>query len=225
MEIPTEFVVIGSTAFVGLQAWTLAEVVKLKTQVAVIAATCDACETPKGKLMKLNKTLLGIVVASAVAIGVTGCSSLYTKTPAPPTIVAQPVFGITTNTNGIVVIGQVGTTNVLASSETWQLNTNLATALQTAQNVNAAIPSPVQPIVGGVLGLLATLAGAYGAYKSKQLTLSNAALTAVVAGVETAGNPAIKQAIRTLATANGSQGHLDNTVQSVSKSITPPPKS
>lgn len=225
MEIPNEFVTLGGTAVVGLQAWTLAEVVKLKTKVAVIAATCNACETSNGTLMKLNKTLLGLFVASAIAVGFTGCGSLYTKSPAPPTVVAQPVYGLTTNAQGIVAIGQVGTTNVLAQSETWQLNTNLANALQTAQAVNAVVPSPVQPIVGGVLGLLATLAGAYGAYKSKQLTLSNAALTAVVAGVEIAGNPAIKQAIQNLAVANGSQPHLDAKVQAVSENVAPPPKS
>ena len=228
MEIPNEFVALGGTAVVGLQAWTLAEVVKLKTKVAVIAATCNACETSNGKLMKLNKSLLGLFVASAIAVGFSGCGTvkkLYTQTPGQPVVVSQPVFGLTTNANGVVAIGQVGVTNVTSATETWQLNTNLANALQTAQAVNAVVPSPVQPIVGGLLALFTTLAGAYGAYKSKQLTVANAALTALIAGVETAGNPAIKQAIKTLAVANGSQPHLDAKVQAVSENVAPPPKS
>lgn len=226
MNIPNEFIGLGGTAFVALQAWTLAEVVKLKTKVAVIAATCNQCNNNNGYSMKAKSLITAVALAGILSFGVIGCGSIYTKTAAQPATV-QPVFGLVHDAAGNVIIGQVGTTNIPPHPSAFVVNSNLQAALDAGQALAgtvATLPTPAAPvgmIASALLGLASLGLGVFARYKSGQLTASNAALTAVVAGVETIGDAMTKQRIQTLAVANGSQDHLDGVVQKVSGAINP----
>ncbi len=168
--------------------------------------------------MKTTKQVIICVICISAAL-FTGCAALkraYTVTPTDPVTISQPVYGLGTNAAGVPVVIQTGTTNVTATRAHWQVNSNLAAGLETAKAINSVVPSPLSPIIGGLLGLTTTLLAIYGAKKSGQLTTSNAALAAVVTGVEAFNSLPLKQSIQTLAVANGSQEHLDKTVQAVS---------
>ena len=172
--------------------------------------------------MKATKSILvlNIFFAAVIALA-TGCAAakkLYHVTPAP-VVHSQPVFGIVTNSMGVVSVGQVGITNIVSTGELWQVNSNIAANLETAKQINAAVPTPLSPILAGVLGLATTLLGIYGAKKSGQLSVSNAALTAVISGVEAFDIVAQKKTIHAFAVSNGSQDTLDAVVQDVSAQI------
>ena len=219
MEIPNEFVSIGATAVVGLQCWTLAEVVKLKTKVAVIIATCDACDKTKNSMPTIKRLAALAILAPLILF--TGCAAL-TPNEQPAGFVSQPVYSLDTATG---LLTQSGTTNLPVSAIGYTVNTNVTAALQAAQAMTAAgasIPSPASPFLALATGLLG-LAGAgltvFARHKSGQLTTANAALAATITAIEAAELIGTKNEAQKLAVANGSQSYLDAAVQRVTKEL------
>jgi len=91
----------------------------------------------------------------------------------------------------------------------------VARTFETLQTVNAAVPSPWQlPIqvgLGGLSALLASIAAA----KTRRANQNQDLLNTVIAGVETAGLPAVKTSIANVASLKAQGALLDSHVQNV----------
>lgn len=160
--------------------------------------------------MKIQNLLLIAILAFFVGCG--------TTRQGPPVVTTQPVFAL----DDLGMLKQVGETNIVSDGVEWVPDARLTGAIASAKAITtagASIPSPAQPLftvadlaVGGIGSLVALFA----AYKSKRLTLANAALAATTTVIETAENAsALKEAARKAATANGSQDFLHSTVKNL----------
>lgn len=207
------------SAQMGLAAWTLHEIVQLKTTVAVMQQKISETETQQNKLEtklenKMKKTIIIAIIIGSTLATITGCgtvSKMFTS-PAPSIQLVQ--------TNPAT--GNLQTNEILQV----QPNTNLLGAIQTGQQIAPLIPQPFGGITSAVLALLA---GGLGLYAKTRNTLANTALnnvakansllTTVIAGVEAAGDVATKNNIATMAAAAGNSLALDNHVQVISQQM------
>ena len=152
-------------------------------------------------------------VAALLALGLTSCTSLITKTPE---VSYQPYTNLVSG-----LVSQLPVTNY-----TFTVNPTTQKILSTAQQMTPLAPPPFSDILSGLLLLASTGLGLYARSKNKQAGITQSALNAVVAGVETglkSTSPDValrlKQSIQAAAAAAGAQPHLDSTVQSVTKQM------
>lgn len=113
----------------------------------------------------------------------------------------------------------------------WEVSQGASSVIQTGQAIAPLVPGPVGPIAELGLGLLSAVLLLVLKVKNSRLTetrtgleQATSALSAVIAGVEAAGNAQTKQAVQSHATAAGVQTFLDPLVQSVSKEMPNTPK-
>lgn len=202
------------TAQMGLAAWTLHEIVTLKTAVAVMQQKISDNETnQQHKQNKMKKILILSVLIGSTLATFTGCATITKLFTSP----APSIEIVSTNSAGVLQ-----TNDILQV----QPNTNLVAAIKTGQTIAPLLPQPIGGIASGVLALLAAGLGLYA--KSKN-TLANSALTSaakansllttVVAGVEAAGDVGTKTNIARMSTAANNASELDNIVQAISQQM------
>lgn len=138
--------------------------------------------------MKKN---LSLIVAAALIVAGFGCAAVTRN-------LLTPVYLQDHGTNTTTVAGYV-------------VNTNSAVS-QTIATV-AAVAPVVPPPYGSIIGGAAALAGAgLGLFAKLRQMQADKILTAVIAGVEAAGNADTKSKITSMALAQGVQGELDKRV-------------
>ena len=177
--------------------------------------------------MKIKSKIrcFGLFILTLIA---PGCASLVTKTVAPVQVTnSVPILvtnaGVVTTQGYLEVVKSVDHVSYRPSDQ-------VTSTLATAQAVNAAVPSPVSPMIAGVLALLSAGLGTYAKIKSNlanrandNLATATDMLTAVVSGVEAAGaTVAVKPTIANNAKLLNVDRELDIFVQDT---VTPKPES
>lgn len=184
----------------------------------------------------IKKTLLLMATALALAFTLTGCGTVGGLFQASPVIspaatnftavVTPPV----TNADGTVSNAMTNIVETITPAVTntgYTVNPTVQGLIHTGQAIAPVLPAPAGGLAEAGLGLLAGVLGIMARWKSNQLSKAqklNAVLQPVIAGVEAAASPAVKQAIQSHAVAAGVQQILDPIVQQVSAQI-PQPKS
>lgn len=194
--------------------------------------------TPPSKF--ITKVLATCLVSFALLAPVTAHAFSWFVKPGPavqlpgvtnyvPVVVTNPVVQIVTNTvTGLPVTNTiyVPVTNYQqVVSVQWQTNFVVSPAVTnlvaTGQQVTGLLPPPYGTIAGGILALLAAGAGLLAKAKSGQLSTAQSIVSAVVSGVEAAGDANTKSAIQVAASAAGVQADLHSIVQSQTESPHP----
>ena len=175
-----------------------------------------------------------------LAFGLTACGSL--RTPLVTRPVVSPVTLtvpattntaalVTTNTapdgaavivtNQVVTITPPQTVTRTVTNYVTEVNPALASALDTARQVNSAInPTPAAPFinaallgVSGVLGWFARLKTVKAARAAEDAAKADGLLNTIIAGVEAAKNDDVKKTISEISRVLGTRAALDQKVQ------------
>jgi hypothetical protein len=160
-------------------------------------------------------TVGGLFTATST---VTPAQTNYTAVVSPPT----------TNVAGIVTPPQTNLVAVITpavTNTTYTVAPAIQGVINGAQSLAPFAPAPFDGLAKTGLGLLSGVLAIVAAWKSKQLSSAQkiaAVVQPVVAGVEAAANPAVKQAIQSHAVAAGVQAVLDPIVQAVSQQMPAP---
>lgn len=97
--------------------------------------------------------------------------------------------------------------------------TNAMATIRAAQGGAAMLPPPANLYAEGALTAIALALGVFAKWKGSKLTTSERINSAIIAGVEAAGNAAVKSSIQTHAAAAGVGSELDTNVQKVTDSM------
>lgn len=175
--------------------------------------------------------LLSLCAISAALAGCGTVGGVLQKTPVSVTPATTNFTAVispqVTNAAGIVTPSSTNYTAVVMPPVT-NFEFSIAAApqkfLSTAQALTPLAPQPYGAAAAGILALISGALGLLVKAKNKQLNAAQAVADIVqplVAGVEAAGTPAVKQAIKSHAIAAGVQNVLDPIVQSVSGQMAP----
>ena len=166
----------------------------------------------------------GLTLASFLMFGCGTVGGMFQSSPVvqpATTNIVQQIIPASTNsagqvsppaTNSIVVIQPATTQQVYSVSPAANAG------IEIGQAAAVAVPAPFNGLAEGGLALLSGVLGLVAAWKNKQLSAAQkiaAVVEPIVAGVEAAASPAVKQSIQSHAAAAGVQAVLDPIVQSV----------
>ncbi len=149
--------------------------------------------------MKLRNMKSAIVLAALLVVSVImiGCAG-QTVTPAHQDPVTGQIVPAVTNYVPNTVATQIGSTTTV---------------------VAPFLPPPWNALLVALGGLVTTGAGAIATYQNSKLRDNRTMLASVIAGVESANNPATKEAIQTVAAASGLGDKLNTLVQKVTAAV------
>lgn len=177
------------------------------------------------------KNILPSVLLAATLLLLPGCGTpgpnSYPLT-ATPIVQTNYVERVVTNVVDNVPVLSTNTVALVDTNLLYAVNTNLLSMIATAKGVNAAVnPTPSSPLVDLGLGALVAGLGWYARFKNNKLkaaqdlttTLTQAndehqsVISTLIAGVEKANQPAVKEAIAKVAATKGTSAAVDKAVQ------------
>lgn len=172
----------------------------------------------KSKFLTLTlftSLVCGMAMLNGCASSGSGHHPLLAEIGTQTNTIFVPVI-VTNTATGAVSTNQTPTQQVVP---VYGVSPTLQTGLNYAGAVAPLIPAPFGTILGGVLSLATLGLGFYAKKVNGQLSTAQSVITAVVSGVEVAGDAATKIAIQSHATAAGVQDNLDPIVQTVTKNM------